>query len=512
MPQMINCPYCRRLTDPKLDSCPHCGGYLRRKPSSSAPSGGARQTCPNCKALVQEGDIICVACGTNLLTGQQATDQSFQDDSRRSWPYVVAGVIAVVLVIAVGAAFYFATLDPVKRAMDLRAEGRDLEASDMLESYVADNPDDSAALFELGKLQWETNRIAEAAQSFGRVTQLDPDNVAAARYHAVCLAASGGRGTLDQQIQSLERVVELDPRDVPALFLLGLARGVRGDVAGQIDALERVVELEAENDSAEYFLGVGQAIQGNYAGAERTLTAARGGGGPLSAEATAALGFLETLQGEREAAKRYFNDSAGTTISIGKEALVQLGVLYMQSGDYSEAEKHLRRAVGQPGPDVPGARLMYALTLQALGYDNDAMGQYEQILDRGRTEDRADASVQMAHIYLSRGEMARARDAIARADELNARGALFYVTRGRILARDQDLNRALDNMKRAVEVDPNFAPAHLELGLLHIRQEAFSDGLRELRTFLELNEGVQTAEIEEIRTLVEQLAASQGMT
>jgi len=67
---MSNCPYCGKLTDPNLDNCVHCGGFMKKQdagkpmPKSEATS----QTCPSCRALVREGDIICVACGTNLLT------------------------------------------------------------------------------------------------------------------------------------------------------------------------------------------------------------------------------------------------------------------------------------------------------------------------------------------------------------------------------------------------------------------------------------------------------------
>ncbi|MFO7975415.1 MAG: zinc ribbon domain-containing protein [Candidatus Hydrogenedentota bacterium] len=73
---MINCPYCGKLTDPRLDNCVHCGGFLRKKAAPGQQrSAGEKETCPNCGALVQPGDIICVACGTNLLTGQRITEE-----------------------------------------------------------------------------------------------------------------------------------------------------------------------------------------------------------------------------------------------------------------------------------------------------------------------------------------------------------------------------------------------------------------------------------------------------
>ncbi|HPO17047.1 MAG TPA: zinc ribbon domain-containing protein, partial [Candidatus Hydrogenedentes bacterium] len=84
---MTNCPFCGKLTDPKLAACPHCGGPLRSKSSrlggASGRSAPAHQ-CPNCKSPVQEGDIICVRCGTNLLTGQKVAEEQRQDMPRES--------------------------------------------------------------------------------------------------------------------------------------------------------------------------------------------------------------------------------------------------------------------------------------------------------------------------------------------------------------------------------------------------------------------------------------------
>ena len=124
MATMINCPFCGKLTDPKLKSCPHCGGVIP-KGGGEPELLGARpkkpeQTCPNCHAVVQEGDIICVACGTNLLTGHKVAEerkkQAAQVERRFPWAIVlaVAGLLAVIALIVL---VMILTADPVGRGV-----------------------------------------------------------------------------------------------------------------------------------------------------------------------------------------------------------------------------------------------------------------------------------------------------------------------------------------------------------------------------------------------------------
>ena len=172
MASMMNCPYCGKLTDRKLEDCPHCGGHLQERAATSVrrPHRG-RQSCPNCKAMVQEGDIICVVCGTNLLTGQKVSDElkAEPETTESKLPKViVVGVIAALAVAAVGAGIYFATLDPVRAAMSQMAEGKDLEAIATLSKYIDKNDNDERALELRGELHYRTSQFPKAAQDFER--------------------------------------------------------------------------------------------------------------------------------------------------------------------------------------------------------------------------------------------------------------------------------------------------------------------------------------------------------
>ena len=59
--------------------------------------------------------------------------------------------------------------------------------------------------------------------------------------------------------------------------------------------------------------------------------------------------------------------------------------------------------------------------------------------------------------------------------------------------------------------DPAYAPAHLEAGLLNIKQQRFADGVAQLDQYLTLlGPDAERPEFEGVRTLVSQLKQATG--
>lgn len=223
---MINCPYCGKLTDPKLDNCPHCGGYMRRSAGAPAPGAGQRQTCPNCHALVQDGDILCVNCGTNLLTGQKITEEkrvvARQRQSRR-WLMTVIAVVAVLAAILLVVWLMVVGRDPVARAEELINKDRKLEAAEVLTKYVETNPSNAAAQFQLGKLNWINKDFRGAASAFEAAATLDYSDTVAVTIDGVNIGAA------------FTHTGDTITATVPAAATLGLAAPSKAvDVAVQI--------------------------------------------------------------------------------------------------------------------------------------------------------------------------------------------------------------------------------------------------------------------------------------
>lgn len=146
MATMMNCPYCGKLTDPRLNACVHCHAPMRRSAdavvaATGAPAGSPAvpfaprnsAKCPNCNTPVKQGDIICVKCGTNLLTGQQVVVQPQAVAAARSGGGLLRfGAVIVVLLVVFGGIcgsyYVFVYNEPIAKAKRLAGQGNLLEA------------------------------------------------------------------------------------------------------------------------------------------------------------------------------------------------------------------------------------------------------------------------------------------------------------------------------------------------------------------------------------------------
>ena len=274
---MTNCPYCGKLTDPKLDGCPHCGGYLKKKVAAATPVALKNsQSCPACRAVVQQGDIICVVCGTNLLTGQKIADAPDPESSSSGIPIagIVIGVTATIAIVLGGIWMYTSSSNPVERARALIEDFNYPEAHALLQDYITKDPDNEEAMFELAKLQWRAKEFGEAAISFENVIEINPANIDAGLLAVLCLQLTGNAQSNYHEISILEKISENADRDARVWLMLAMAKGARGegdDYTEQATALEQVLELSPDSKLDHLDLGIGQALLGNYQRAKSEL-------------------------------------------------------------------------------------------------------------------------------------------------------------------------------------------------------------------------------------------------
>jgi len=502
----INCPVCGKLTDSRLDSCPHCGGYLKsRRQKQAQPVAKTRKSCPRCGSGVQEGDIICVTCGTNLLTGQKIVDEARLRQRQRTLPtgWLIGGGIAAVLIVVFGLLWIYAvTRDPLSQAKRLAEDGRTMDAINMLQEYVDRVPNHSPATMELARLQWRIQQYDDAAINFAKVSQLDPQNAEAAIF-AARAAARSGVATPRELAELLERAAVLEESDAGLWYTLALARGASGDNRGAIEALERVIELRATDDSAHLAMGVTQGLDGNLDAAETEFLTV--GPGERKAEALAGLGFLALIKGNTaEAPRRLAEAVESGQLPAAAQVSLALGRMQLEQGAFAEAQATLEGALAAD-PNNRQARFLRGLCLQARGRAQEALADFESLM--GTPGDFAgEAAIQAADLNVSLNVPDRARRALDAAARNGTKSAAFFTAQGRLSLITQDEEGAMSSFETAVRTDPSYAGAYLERGLMHIRRDAIAQGLADLDTYLKLvgDRGAGTR-IDEVRALADQL-------
>jgi len=510
---MINCPYCGKLTDPKLENCPHCGGYVQKGSVAFAtgrPANTGQQACPNCKALVKEGDIICVACGTNLLTGQKiAEEQKIRETASAGGGrrLVLWAGVAVVLVLVCGGLLYVGyalTRDPVQQAVQLAIAGNPLEASDVLNKHIQAHPEDGKAQFTLGKILWSMNQMPAAAAAFESAAKNDPTNEEAHMLAVLGLGMGGGQDSRGRQIALLKGMTAQSPNNAEAWFLLALMYGAENNVEQEMAALEKCAALDGSHRAR----GIALALKDDLEGAQAALTQAadqEGEGGDMAA----ALGFTACLAGKNEEAVQRLKQALDTDTYIKEEALTRLGLLLVAQGEFALAGDYLSRAL-EANAKNQSAQFYHAVCLQADGKTMEAQREFERIAQEAGTF-ATEATVRAAEMNLAQGNTQVARELVEKAVGAGGSSAALHTLRGRAMVLAGEDNPAREAFRQAIQTDANYAPAYLESGLLCVKQQAFTEGIQELEKYVSLCPAdAPGTRVEEVNMLLDQLRQASG--
>ncbi len=458
--------------------------------------------------MVQEGDIICVVCGTNLLTGQKVSDELQAEPEKQKSPLpklIGVGLVAAVVIVAMGVGIYFATRDPVRQALGLMADGKDLEAIATLSKHIDKTDNDERALQLRGELRFKTNQFLQAALDFEHAANVNPKNVDAAMWGVASLHSMGGNPG-GRDIALLEKVVRTEPQNTQAWYVLSLARFAAGDTNGQMEALDRVIELDPAHAGARLGMGIGKAITGDLDGAAMELVeAARGN---RNGNMASVQGFIASMQDDSRAVSYLEEAMADQTLLMRWQTQTQLATLAMEEGRFQDARMLLEDARAlNPASDT--VRYLHGLSLYGLDLQAEAQVDFDAVSVRGGAH-ATDALVLLADTQLALSQLDLAHGTIEKALSAGAGSAPYHTVRGRVAAARNDLSTARNAFNRAINQDRDYAPAWLERGLLFIRRNADSEGIRDLQRYLEiLGDDTIGTNAEAVRALVNQLQGSE---
>ncbi len=510
--EMIRCPFCGKETGSGLRNCAHCGGPLQTVGSLIPPKPGFRaQTCPNCARPVQPGDIICLACGTNLLTGQKIVmenkaPQKAGGGGMLRWLGMVAGGLFLVVLLG-GGGFLAARMlrNPVDSARQLAAQGNIPEALNKLQAYVQNKSGDRDARVLQGKLFWQGQQYAKAADALEAAYKLDTKNAETGFLAVVAAGRLSGDDGLKKQAVILREILAGTPGNEHAVRLLAMTLGALGDFSAQDTLSQDLRDNPALADgSLQTTFGVGRALQRGLPEAEEMLRKARAVA-PESGDAAAALGFVLNLEGQSEAAEEALAKAVELNTSVAGMAKMQLGMLYLQSGKYEKALTLFNGAKAELKDD-PRQPFYAALALELTGLGTEALVEYERI-STGNGPFAGPAALQMAGLYVKKNQPDKALLSVRRATELGVSSARLFTVQGQVQAQQANPNEAEQSYRRAIQADANYPGAHLELGLMLVGKNAVADGVRELDRYLELtaDKAAGTPRRNEVELLVNQL-------
>jgi len=318
---------------------------------------------------------------------------------------------------------------------------------------------------------------AQAIASLRSSASQDPLVADQANRYGVRRAADAFRdGALGTAVEQLQAAIELSPDRPEPHRILGLvfAAGDQADrAAGE---LRRAIRLNPADERARLALADLLVESERYADAEQTLgetIAAM----PASGRAHYTLARLLQRQGRDEEALKEFARAVTFGPLLGLNGIYQtMGALAAKRQNFNASLDAYGRRV-EIHPNDAGAHQDLADTLARVGRDNEALAEYAVALTID--PDRAAAYAGVAQAYLRLGQDADAVDAARRALDLDPQHRQARYALGTALLRldkRDEGQRELDEFQRLQTLDAAARARELEVGGLKREASVASAG------------------------------------
>jgi len=297
-------------------------------------------------------------------------------------------------------------------------------------------------------------------------------------------------GNLNAAIEKYQAILRLDP-DLPVAYNnLGRLYFAQTRYSEAIEVLKHALQLDATLEPSHALLGISYYKTENYEAARRELSeAVRLDPADRTAElylarSLEALGDLEKASGmysklqQKDPANPEILYSEGLIyMKLASKALWKLQAVAPDSylvdvilattaeaeRHYDEAAFHLKKAVAK-APDTPGLHYELAHALYQNGEHEEALKEYRLELQHNPRSYMA--SWEAARVLLP-SDPREAVELSSHALELNPKLAPAYLIRGRAFLQLKELNKSVEDLKKAAALDSQEPTVHFQLALAY---------------------------------------------
>jgi len=377
------------------------------------------------------------------------------------------------------------------------------------------DPNSSAPLVKLGKVQMRLGKLEEARRSFSKAVEINEKSPAARR----ALASSYLRsGELEAAAAEMERVVALEPDNLSNYRALGAIYEKQNNKGAVLDLYRRLVDTKQEDPNARLLLARALERAGQLEEAEHEFESAIELA-PMEMDFYSKMAAFEMRRGQPEAAIKVYR-SAMERMPHEPEVYLLLGGLYEQLERIDDARITYRQAI-EVDPTAVSGYLAVAQLEEKLNDITEAIDAYraglevrpESIILRyglasayvharnttaaiaefkkivRRASDWVEPHYNLGVLYDVAGDYVRAQRHLRKAIALNPNlvGAQRYLA-GTFAKRGQ-IDRAVGAYEKLVETERTSADLDA-LGILYLVQSNAQKGIEVLE---KVEEGSMTS-------------------
>jgi protein O-GlcNAc transferase len=308
----------------------------------------------------------------------------------------------------------------------------------------------------LGLLLKEQGKLDEAVTSFRQALTLNPSYLEALNNLGLVLTI---QGEVDEAIQLLRQALTLKPDYVDALNHLGLALKAKGELPEAIAIFKQAIQIAPENAIAYNHLGV---VYKDCGQAEEAVKCYRHAIyiDPDYAEAYRNLGLILTRQGQLEEATEYLETALRLQPNF-PEALNNLGIIRKRQQNWPLAINYFQQAI-ELRPDYGLAHKNLADVFVLIVRTDEAIASYQKAVNSGLADQ--DAWISLCFLLSQQSRIEEGLFWCQRGLEQFPKSASLHHTQGGLYNRINKVDRAVESLRVALELDPEKPENYYELG------------------------------------------------
>lgn len=348
------------------------------------------------------------------------------------------------------------------------------KAGKFTDELLEKSPNNDKALLIRAELDRHAGRNQEAVVLFDRLLKQNPEHLQGRLGRAAALTASGKPDAALKDLDFLEQ-----KRTIPMVqYMRAVIAFQKQDLKGALEYAERVLSAAPDHAQSILLYGAANYGLGHLETAEpylaRAVTAL-----PGNLRAAKLYAAVKMKLGHPKEAIRVLEPHAAD--SDDAQLLALLGSAYMMSGNHAKGSELLAKAV-EKAPSRAALRTQLAVGLLAGGETGQAISELKSAVELG--QDLMQADVLLVLTQLREKNYTGALKSSEALEKRMPDSAIPYNLTGLAWFAKGDYDLAEQRFRKALEVDPDFFTARMNLARLYIARGNDKGAERQYREVL----------------------------
>ena len=355
------------------------------------------------------------------------------------------------------------------------------EAAALVERALASAPKNVEALLMKGDLARTMADPAAAFAAYNKAAELSPENNSARLNIASLHIASGD---LDSATKEIEQARKISPNSPLAVYMKALVEFRQKNYPAARETVAQVLKAAPNHMPSVLLSGAVDFALGSHAQAQSSLTRVLAAS-PTNLYARKLLVASLAKSGQAPRAVELLQPALTQAPEDG--ALMALaGEVYMQNNEFPKAVQFFEKAA-KLDPKSAGVRTELGLSRLAAGENERAVADLESAGQLDETKFQSDILLVMSH--LQRAQYDQALKALAGLEKKQPSNPLTYNLKAAIFIGKKDIPGARTALEKALELQPTYVPAAMNLAQLDLQDKNPQAARRRLEAILEKGPG-----------------------